>query len=59
MGIKYIAIIGGGCGPDAWDKDIEIDADDFEDAFTTLKSIVFDDEYGYGHCTIFSLSQED
>ena len=59
MAIKYIAIIGGGSGPDVWDRDIEIDADDFEDAFLTLKSMVHDDEFGYSDAVILSLSQED
>ena len=30
--MKYLGMIAGGLGPDVWDREIEIDADDFKDA---------------------------
>lgn len=51
---KYLVCYGGGEGPDVWDKEVEVDAEDMLDASRQAKGLA-EDEYGW----VFSIQQND
>ena len=56
--LTFIVVLAGGRGPDVWDDEFVVKAEDFDAAYERAKE-VRDDKYASSNCDIVEIRQDD